>query len=51
MPLMGGQQVKIRWEIEGNGNLSGWYGGADFAHAKRVNVPASGSRTVNITLS
>lgn len=41
--VLGPQSVKIRIEGQGNG---GWYGGADFAHAKTVFIPARGSKTV-----
>lgn len=53
MPIIGSQQVQIGYYVDAGGEqyLDGWYdGAADRAHARRVSVPATGSRTLNITI-
>ncbi|MFD1368775.1 carboxypeptidase regulatory-like domain-containing protein [Actinoplanes sichuanensis] len=53
MPVIGRQQVKIRWVATGEGDIvkTGWYDHATTQEsATRVGVPASGTRRVDVTL-
>jgi carboxypeptidase family protein len=52
MPLVGPQQVKIRWDAQiGEEDRSGWWeNAADITTATRVPVPRSGVRTLDLTI-
>ncbi|SFF41293.1 Carboxypeptidase regulatory-like domain-containing protein [Actinoplanes philippinensis] len=53
MPVIGGQPVRISWIATGQGNTvkTGWYDRATSRDdAKRVNLPASGTKRVTVTL-
>ncbi|WP_433793570.1 carboxypeptidase-like regulatory domain-containing protein [Actinoplanes sp. CA-252034] len=53
MPVIGGQPVKISWLATGEGDTikTGWYDHATGRDdAKRVSIPASGTKRVNVTL-
>ncbi len=53
LPLIGAQPVKIAWGFYGDDVewTEGWHdNAADFATATRVNIPASGTRKVNLVL-
>jgi hypothetical protein len=46
------EKVKIFYGGTVNGdNYSGWVGGTDFASATSFNIPGSGSRTINVTMT
>ncbi|WP_328463325.1 carboxypeptidase regulatory-like domain-containing protein [Actinoplanes sp. NBC_00393] len=53
MPVIGGQQVKIRWTARSEGQTiaSGWYDHAtDQSTATTVNIPAAKTKRLNLTL-
>lgn len=52
MPLAGGQQVKIRWDVGiGEEYRSGWWeNAADIATATRVPVPRTGAWTLDLVI-
>lgn len=56
MPLIGSQNIKIRYYVDGDPDIEGdqsdgWYDrAADLAHARAVPVPANGTRTLDITI-
>jgi hypothetical protein len=47
--VVGGQTIKLRYETYEEGKPQGWYGGSDFAHAKRVEVGRK-AFTLNLTV-
>ncbi|MDI6105326.1 carboxypeptidase regulatory-like domain-containing protein [Actinoplanes sp. NEAU-A12] len=53
LPVIGGQQVKVRWLAIADGNVlkTGWFGGAaDQNSATGVDIPAAGVKRLNLTL-
>jgi hypothetical protein len=50
LPLIGSQNVKLRFESYQSSQDSGWYGGTDFASATPVDVPAHKNLSLDITI-
>ncbi|GAA1618463.1 carboxypeptidase regulatory-like domain-containing protein [Actinoplanes couchii] len=53
MPVIGDQQVKISWSVHSDDQpaTTGWYDGAtDQASATTVDIPATGDKTLDLTL-
>jgi protocatechuate 3,4-dioxygenase beta subunit len=49
--VTGAQKVKIFYEGSVGDNYMGWVGGTDFASATVFSIPASGSKTFNVTMT
>ncbi|GAA4934292.1 hypothetical protein GCM10025331_19100 [Actinoplanes utahensis] len=49
IPLMGGQQVKLRWNM--SPVIGTWHSGAtDISTARKISIPRSGVKTLNLTV-
>jgi hypothetical protein len=52
IPLIGGQQVKLQWNLYAGGNTGSWHAGAtDISTATKVTIPASGVKKLDLTHS
>jgi hypothetical protein len=50
IPLVGGQQVKLEWDVFSGGSTPVWYPGVeDISAATKVGIPASGVKKLNLT--
>ncbi|GIF14532.1 carboxypeptidase-like regulatory domain-containing protein [Actinoplanes teichomyceticus] len=50
IPLIGGQQVKLQWDLYGGSDAKLWYADAtDISTATKVGIPATGVKTLNLT--
>ncbi|HEY2673049.1 MAG TPA: carboxypeptidase regulatory-like domain-containing protein [Rugosimonospora sp.] len=50
LPLIGSQNVKLRFEAYQESEHEGWYGGTDFTSATPVDVPAHKNLSLNLTI-
>ncbi|GIE82949.1 hypothetical protein Aph02nite_88990 [Actinoplanes philippinensis] len=50
IPLIGGQQVKLKWDLYSGSETKLWHAGAtDISTATKVGIPATGVKTLDLT--